>query len=234
MDENEKRLQKERRIYLLKLMTSAAGDEVDLDTYDFHRVYVIFGFTGSGKDAVTQGFLDRNKKYPFNKFVRTLTRSKRPGENEILSAYFVEKELFDHLKERGRFFYHYEKYDGNEFGYDSSHLIFLLANSNVIMIGGNEQNLPGLVKGIKSVFNNIPVTTVFINRPKEDIQNSIRKRGGDPTQIEKRVRYVEENWQDRPLDTFDYFIWAENLEEGIDEFTRIVEETQGVSPTQNA
>ena len=234
MDEIEKRLQNERRIYLLKLMTSASGKEVDLETYDFHHVYIIFGFTGSGKDAVTQGFMDRNTKYPFSKFVRTLTRGKRPGENEILSAYFVEKELFDHLKERGRFFYHYEKYDGNEFGYDSSHLIFLLANSNVIIIGGNEQNLPGLVRGVKSVFSGIPITTVFVNRPKTDIQNSIRKRGGDPAQIEKRIQYVEENWRDRPLDSFDHYIWAEDLEEGIGEFTRIVEETQNIPQAQNS
>ncbi|MFH0838472.1 MAG: hypothetical protein V1880_04380 [Patescibacteria group bacterium] len=206
-------------------MTSAGGEDIDLNNYNFHRVYIIFGFTGSGKDAVTEGFLERNKKYPLAKFVRTLTRAKRPGENEIFSAYFVEKELFDHLKERDRFFYHYEKYDGNEFGYDTSHLIFLLANSNVIMIGGGEQNLPGLAKGIKSVFSNIPVTTVFINRPKKDIQDGIRKRGGDPAQIEKRIRYVEENWRDRPLDNFDYFIWAEDMGEGIAEFTRIVEET---------
>jgi len=225
MDEIQKKLQQERRIYMLKLMTSASGGEIDLETYNFHRVFLICGFTGSGKDAVTQGFMDRNKKQPFVKFVRTLTRAKRPGENEILSAYFVEKELFDHLKERGRFFYNYEKYDGNEFGYDTSHLIFLLANSNVIMIGGGEQNLPGLVKGIKSVFEGIPVTTVFINRPKADIQDSIRKRGGDPAQIEKRIQYIEENWRDRPLDSFDYFIWSENLEEGIAEFTKIAEET---------
>ncbi|MBN2306701.1 hypothetical protein JXD20_01840 [Candidatus Peregrinibacteria bacterium] len=225
MNENEKRLQHQRRMYLLKLMTSAGGEDIDLDTYNFHRVYVIFGFTGSGKDAVTEEFMKRNKKFPFAKFVRTLTRAKRPGENEIFSAYFVEKELFNHLKERGRFFYHYEKYDGNEFGYDTSHLIFLLSNSNIIMVGGGEQNLPGLLKGIKSVFPSIPITTVFVNRPKKDIQDSIRKRGGDPAQIEKRIQYVEENWRDRPLDNFDYFIWAENLEEGIAEFTRIVEET---------
>lgn len=231
MDDKEKKLQQERRIYLLKLMTSAVGGEIDLETYNFHRVYLIFGFTGSGKDAVTQGYMDRHKEYPFAKFVRTLTRAKRPGENEILSAYFVERELFEHLKERGRFFYDYEKYDGSEFGYDTSHLIFLLGNGNVIMIGGGEQNKPALVKGIKSVFPGIPVTTVFINRPKADIQASIRKRGGDPDQVEKRVQYVEENWHDRPVDNFDYFIWAENLEDGIRQFTDAVEETQ--APTKS-
>lgn len=228
MDENAKRLQQERRIYLLKLMTSAGGRETDLNDFNFNHVYVIFGFTGSDKDAVTEKFMEQNIKYPFNKFVRTLTRAKRPGENEIFSAYFVEKELFDHLKERDRFFFHYEKYDGNEFGYDTSHLIFLLSNSNVIMIGGGEQNRPGLIKGIKSVFPNIPVTTVFINRPKKDIQEGIHKRGGEPEQIEKRIQYVEENWNDRPMDNFDYFIWAENLEEGVAEFSRIVEETQAL------
>lgn len=225
MDEQEKQLQKERRLYLLKLMTSATGGEINLETYNFHRVYVVCGFTGSGKDAVSEGFMKANKKYPFDKFVRTLTRAKRPGENEILSAYFVEKDLFDHLKERGRFFFDYEKYDDSKFGYDSVHLIFLLSRANVIMIGGTEENLPGLVKGIKSVFNTIPVTTVFINRPKADIEASIRKRGGDPEQVEKRIKFVEDHWKDRPVAKFDYFIWAENLDEGVAEFTKMVEET---------
>jgi hypothetical protein len=69
------------------------------------------------------------------------------------------------------------------------------------------------------------VTTVFINRPKADIEVSIRKRGGPPEQVEKRIKHVEDNWKDRPLAKFDYFIWAENLEESIAEFTKMVEET---------
>ncbi|MBU1017413.1 hypothetical protein KKA33_00090 [Patescibacteria group bacterium] len=225
MDEKGKHLQRGRRDYLFKLMTSAyAEQELDVSTYQFNRVFIVFGYTGSGKDAVIDGFLQQNRKYPFSRFVRTLTRPKRPGENEVFSGYFVERELFDHLKDRGRFFYHYEKYDGDEFGYDSVHLIFLISKGNVIMIGGGEQNLPGLMRGIKSVFDNIPVTTVFINRPKEDILAGIRKRGGDPAQIEKRVQFIENEWKDRPLAHFDYFIWAEKLQEGVDTFRRMVEE----------
>jgi guanylate kinase len=222
--ENRKRLQQERRRYLLTLMTSVTGGVTDIEKYDFSQVFIFFGFTGSGKDAVIDGFLKQNTKYPFSKFVRTLTRPKRPSEDEILSGYFVEKELFDHLRERGRFFYHYEKYDGDEFGYDAVHLIFTLARGNVIMVGGNEKNLKDLVTGIKSVFDNIPITTVFINRPKEDIIEGIKKRGGDPEQIKKRIEAIEQGWYKDSLNC-DHSIWNTDIDSSVKDFQDLVELT---------
>ena len=230
-DEARKRIQKERRIYLFKLMTSSYADQqFDLNNYQFNRVFLVHGFTGSGKDAIIDGFLKQNKKYPISKFVRTLTRSKRPGENEILSGYFVEKELFQHLKDRSRFFYCYEKYDGDEFGYDSIHLIFLLSRGHVIMIGGGEQNMPGLVEGIKSVFQNIHITTVFINRNKDDIIEGMKKRGGDPEQIRKRTESIEKNWTPKPQQKFDCIIWNDVLEDSINEFSDCVKKILGEQP----
>ena len=229
-DEARKRIQKERRIYLFKLMTSSYAEEkFDYDTYQFNKVFLVFGFTGSGKDTLIDGFMQNNLKYPFSKFVRTLTRSKRPGENEILSGYFIEKELFEHLKKRDRFFYTYEKYDGDEFGYDSVHLIFLLSKGNVIIVGGGEQNLVGLKEGIKSVFQNIHITTVFINRDKDKIIEGMQKRGGDPEQIKKRMESIQKNWSPKPKQKFDHIIWNDDLEDSVKQFTGIVEKTLGDS-----
>lgn len=225
-NEAKKQLQKGRREYLFKLMTSSYADkECDFDEYQFNHVYVVFGFTGCGKDAVIDGFLMQNKKYPFSKFVRTLTRPKRPGENEVLSGYFVEKELFDHLKERSRFFYYYDKFDGDEFGYDTTHLIFLLSKGHVIIVGGGEQNLPGLISGIKSVFDNINFTTIFINRNKEDIIKGMVKRGGDAEQIKKRTEFIEKSWSPKPHEKFDHIIWNDGLEDAVKQFQQIVEST---------
>jgi guanylate kinase len=217
-----KRLQQERRRYLLTLMTSATDDAINTDNYNFNRVFIFFGFTGSGKDTIIDGFLKQNTKYPFSKFVRTLTRGKRPDENEILSGYFIENELFDHLEKRGRFFYYYEKYDGDKFGYDSVHLIFTLSRGNVLMVGGGEKNLMNLIKGIKSVFKNIPITTVFVNRPKEDIIEGIKKRGGDPDQIQKRIKAVEESWYRDSL-FCDHSIWNTDTDKSIRDFQELAD-----------
>ena len=44
-DETKKRLQKERRIYLLKMLTSSySPEESDLEKYSFNHVFVFFGF----------------------------------------------------------------------------------------------------------------------------------------------------------------------------------------------
>jgi guanylate kinase len=232
MDEKEKKIQKGRRIYLLELMTSASGGQIDIETYKFNRVFLVFGFTGSGKDTVIDGFLAQNKKYPFSKFVRTLTRPIRPNENETVSGYFIEKDLFEHLMKRSRFFYHYEKYDGDEFGYDSVHLIFLLSRGNVIIIGGGEQNLEGLVSGIKGVFEAIPITTVFVNRNKEDIIEGMKKRGGSPEQIRKRTESIQKNWAPKPQHKFDCIIWNDNLEQSIKEFSDLVESSLNNQPAK--
>jgi len=224
---DDKQLQHERRDYLLKLMTSCFGGEKPLQSYADNRVFIIFGFTGSGKDTVIDGFLKNNKKYPFFKFVRTLTRPKRPSEAEVLSGYFIEKELFEHLKERERFFYHYEKFDGDEFGYDTVHFIFLVANGNLIMIGGSEKNADGLIKGMHSVFSDLPITTVFINRPKQTIIEGIKARGGDPEQIKKRIKAIEDNWYEKSKYPCDYSIWNEDMDKAIGEFQAMVEKVLG-------
>jgi len=230
MDEAQIHLQKGRREYLLKLMTSVSGGQINIETYKFNRVFIVCGFTGCGKDTIIDGFMKKNTKYPFSKFVRTLTRPKRPGEDELVGGYFIENDLFNHLKERGRFFFKYEKYDGDQFGYDSLHLIFLLSRGHVIMVGGGEQNLLELVAGIKSVFSTIPVTTIFVNRNKEEIIKGMKKRGGSPEQIKKRTEYIEKNWTPKPQQKFDYIIWNEKITQAINELTEIIEASLNPEP----
>jgi len=198
-----------------------------MKSYSSNHVFIIFGFTGSGKDTVIDGFLKDNKKYPFFKFVRTLTRPKRPSETEVLSGYFIEKELFEHLKERERFFYNYEKYDGDEFGYDTVHFIFLVANGSVIMIGGSEKNADGLIKGMRSVLSDVSITTVFVNRPKETIIEGINARGGDSEQVKKRIKAIEDNWYEKSKYPCDYSIWNVDANQAVGEFQAIVEKVLG-------
>lgn len=213
----------ELKYYIGKVLCTAdPNDPSKYLNYPFKRVFLVFGFTGGGKDAVINGFLKANKDFPFTKFIRTLTRHKRPTELEMHDGFFVERELFDYLKTHGRFFYWYQNYGDTEFGYDTMHLLFELAQNNVCMVGGREQNLEGLLDGIHSLFDTIPVTTIFINRPKEKIIEHIQKRGGDPEELKKRIEHIEKAWYEKPKKPMDHFIYNESLEEAIKAFAEIV------------
>ncbi len=216
-------LNQERKYYIQKVLhTDDPASAFDLDTYQFNHVFALFGFTGSGKDAIIDGFLKNNTKYPFTKFVRTMTRHKRPTEQEDLGGFFVERDLFDYLKDHGRFFYSYEKYGGNEFGYDTFHFIFELTRGNIIMVGGHENNVAALQDGIASVFPEIPLTTVFVNRPQKDIIFYLKERGGEKAEIERRVSFIEKSWYERPQQPVDHFIWNENLEDSVRAMEKII------------
>jgi len=220
-------LEKQQKYYLEQILLTVCGGKIDLESYRFNRAFIVFGFTGSGKDCLIDHFLATNTKYPFSKFVRTLTRAGRPGEAPASDGFFVQKEFFDHLKDNHKFFYHYEKFFGDEFGYNIMHLIFTISRGNILMIGGGEANLPGLVEGIHSVFTDLPVTTIFVNRPKEEIIAGIGRRGGDPDEIQKRRDHIEKNWRAKPQHHFDHFIWNSDLKEAQAEFDRIIEGTLG-------
>lgn len=223
----QKYLDLQKKYYLGKILCAIDPSHPDAFLkYHFHHVFIVFGFTGSGKDTIINEFLKRSatQKPPkprFIKFFRTMTRSRRPKELDFSDGFFIEKELFDELKRRSRFFYAYKRYSGKEFGYDTLHFIFELTRGHVIMIGGHEKNRDDLVKGIQSLFFNIPITTIFVNRPKAHIIKSLKKRGGKPEDTERRIEYIQKNWYKNPKQPMDYYIWNTNLKKSVQRFTVI-------------
>lgn len=201
---------------------------------DLHRIFLVFGFTGSGKDTVINEFLKENRNDPFSKFIRTLTRTRRPSELEMVDGFYVDKKLFDHLKEHGRFFYWYERYGYLQFGYDTLSLLFQLTRNNVMMVGGTEKNYEGLMDGIHSIFGSFPITTLFINRPKEDIVTQIKRRGGTSEEMEARLKFIEEEWYEKPTKPMDHFIWNNDLASSIRQLQEIIQETLGPKPAESA
>lgn len=221
----------ELKYYIGKILCTA--DPKDPSQFlhrDLHRIFLVFGFTGSGKDTVINEFLKGNKEYPFTKFIRTLTRNKRPSELEMVDGFFIQKKLFKHLKDHGRFFYWYERYGYLQFGYDTLSLLFQLTRNNVIMVGGTEKNYEGLMDGIHSIFGAIPITTIFINRPQEEILAQIKKRGGDPEEMRARLQFIETEWYENPKNPMDYLIWNTDLNAATQQFKEIVTKTLGQDP----
>ncbi|MBI2463801.1 hypothetical protein HYV57_02505 [Candidatus Peregrinibacteria bacterium] len=226
---HKKYLELQKKYYLGKILCTIDPEHPDAFLHhQFNRVFIIFGFTGSGKDTIINEFLKKNllkpkkTRYSFVKFIRTLTRQRRPVELDIADGFFIEKELFDHLKKNGRFFYSYKRYSGKEFGYDTIHFIFELIRKNIIMVGGGEKNFEGLITGIKSLFDSIPITTIFINRPKAEIIKSLKKRGGNQEGMKKRIEHIENAWYKNPKKPMDYCIWNRDLKKAVEQLIKIV------------
>lgn len=215
------RFDQERKYYQRKVLQTARSEVVDPARWSHNHVFLIFGFTGSGKDTLINAFLEQTK-LPFSEFVRTLTRAKRPSETEALSGFFIERDFFDYLKERNRFFYWYRKYDGDEFGYDTLHFIFEITKGHVLMIGGGEANRLPLLMNLERLFNGVSVHTIFINRPKEAIREGLLRRGGEPDQVQKRLEALESQWKEKPEQPMDAFIWNLDKDQALREFTAFI------------
>lgn len=226
---HKKYLELQKKYYLGKILCTIDPEHPDaFFHHKFNHVFIIFGFTGSGKDTIINEFLKKNllrpknDQFPFVKFIRTLTRQRRPVELDIADGFFIEKELFDQLKKNSRFFYFYKRYTGKEFGYDTIHFIFELIRKNIIMVGGGEKNFEGIITGIKSLFDTIPITTIFVNRPKAEIIKSLKKRGGKPEDLKQRMEHIENAWYKKPKKPMDYFIWNTDLKKAVAKLTIIV------------
>lgn len=216
-------IDEEKKYYLGKILCTAdKNNTLRYVKNKFNHVFIVFGFPGSGKDRLINDFLKDNKKFPFVKFIRTLTRHKRPHELDMVDGFFINKKLFQYFKTHHRFFYTYRRYGDKEFGYDTLHFLFELLKNNIIMVGGNEKNFDGLVEGIKSVFHTIPITTIFLNRPKQDIIAGIKKRGGDKKEIKKRIDFIKKDWYERSKKPVDYIIFNQDIRESVEKLKTII------------
>lgn len=216
------------KYYIGKILCTAdPNDPGKFIHHKFNRIFLVFGFSAGGKDSVINAFLKQNKTYNFSKFIRTLSRHKRSAELDMYDGFFVDPELFDYLKNHQRFFYSYKRYNGQEFGYDTMHLLFELSRSNIFMVGGSEQNYEGLTEGIKSIFDEIPITTIFINRPLEDIKTDLQKRKADPEEIRARMEALDKDWYEKPKKPIDYTIWNDKIDVSVVKMQSIVKEVLG-------
>lgn len=215
-------IERERKYYLEKVLHTDHGGQLDIDRMRFNHVFALFGFTGSGKDTVIDGVLEKEKEIPLTRFVRTLTRERRPAETDGVDDFFVERELFEYLKARDRFFHCYGKY-GDEFGYDTDHFLFELAQKNIIMVGGHENNMSGLRDGMKSLFPQIPLVCVFVNRPKEEIIKSLGERGETLEEVLKRRSFIEKEWYEEPLQPVDAVIWNTDKDASVEQMRSLIE-----------
>ena len=175
-----------------------------------NKVLVVVGPSGVGKDTLMQRIFD---KYPniFKKGVTHTSRKMRPGEKEGYNYYYVTKEEFLKLKEKGGLVEH-NFYNGNYYGLSKKELEDGTKGEKILYIIID-------INGAKSVHDlKIPSNFVAILPPNEEIlEERLKGRGTESAEVIKgRLDTAKtETRRINEADFFDYKVYNDELDKAV-------------------
>ena len=175
---------------------------------------VMSGCSGVGKSTVLSRVMNRRSDLRFS--VSATTRAPRPDEIDGESYYFVSKETFLDMIEKGEFL-EYDAHMDNFYGTPRGQLEEKLEKGSVIL--DIEPN------GAFAVRKAWPeAVLIFIAPPSmEELERRLRSRGDTSAeQIEKRLARAK--WEMEQSVRYDYVVINEQVEACADEIVRIIAE----------
>ena len=179
-----------------------------------NKPLMIIGPSGVGKDTFMEIIIN---KYPnlFIKCVSCTTRSPRKGEKEGVNYYFISKEEFNEIEERGEIIGKFEKYD-NLYGTSKEKLNSVLSNNKIVYFDYNIETAIQTYNQKSIEFNYIALIPPSI----EELGNRLRKRGAeDEDSIQKRIIFASKEIElINKSDFLNYIIKNEELDKAINEF----------------
>ena len=148
--------------------------------------YALIGPPASGKSAIARQL----KKYGVAEMVSHTTRRPRPGEQEAVDYYFVDKDTFARLELVEKV-----NYSGNFYGLGKNEVLKKIESHPVCVVSVERYGLKQLKKLLGE-----RVVSVFILADEETIINRIIEQGGDPAATQERINYAKtagefDDWQ---------------------------------------
>ncbi|MCR4616916.1 MAG: guanylate kinase [Lachnospiraceae bacterium] len=175
---------------------------------------VISGFSGAGKGTVVNRLREKYDEYALS--VSMTSRQPRPGDVEGKTYFFVTREKFEKtIAENGLL--EYAEYCGNYYGTPRAFVEQQLnAGKNVIL----EIEIQGATN-IKKAFPESLL--LFITPPSAaELEKRLKGRGTETDDvIAKRLKRAYE--ESDGMDTYDYIVVNDDLEECVDEVHRIID-----------
>ena len=166
-------------------------------------LFVVSGFSGSGKGTVMEWFRSRPDRYALS--VSCTSRKPRPGEVEGVSYYYISHDEFRKRAEEG-FFLEHAIYADHGYGTPKKFVEeSLAAGKNVIL----EIELQGAMQ-VKKIYPD--TTLIFITPPSvEELRRRLVGRGTETAEeIHKRLRRAVE--EGRYMDQYDYIVVNDDLQ----------------------
>ena len=176
------------------------------------KLFIISGASGVGKSTVLQRVMAQRNDLLFS--VSATTRAPRPGEQEAVSYYFVSKECFRDMIDRGEFL-EYDAHMDNFYGTPKGQVEEKLQVGHVIL--DIEPN------GAFTVQNARPdAILIFIAPPSmEEVERRLRARGDtDEDQIQLRLQRA--SWEMEQSKKYNYIVINDQVDACADEILNII------------
>ena len=180
-----------------------------------HKLFILVGPSGVGKDAVLKGVV--RKILGIKRFPSYTTRLPRKGEKEGREHFFVTDKEFQRLIKEKMLLEYEEVHPGLLYGTPSGKKVeTMLAEYNLI----KDVDVLG-AQSLKNIFLKDTVI-IFIKPPSlQELKNRILKRGElSEKQIEERLARIP--FEMKTIKMADYEVVNDQLEKCVDDVTKII------------
>lgn len=175
---------------------------------------VISGFAGSGKGTITKELIKRYDNYRFS--VSATTRNPRPGEQDGVDYFFVNREQFEKMIDENQLL-EYTEYVGNYYGTPKKYVEEMLDDGKDVIL--EIEYIGGF--NAKKAFPE--AVLCFLTPPSvEEVYNRLKGRNTETEDvILKRIKRGQEEAE--IIDKYDYIIVNNDVEEAISELHNTIQ-----------
>jgi len=184
-------------------------------------VFVVTGPSGAGKGTLIQLVLPRFPELALA--VSATTRAQRPGEEDGVHYWFLDRAEFDRRIDEGEFL-EWVDFVGNRYGTLRSEIDRLRA-------AGKSPLLELETEGAKRVKRRTEgAVTIFVTAPVGELERRLRDRATESSGvIDDRLRKAREQLEEAP--DFDYVVENDDRERAAGALAQIVAEHLGTAAT---
>ena len=178
------------------------------------KLFVFSGCSGVGKSTVLKRVMQTHPNLRFS--VSATTRAMRPGEVEGESYFFVTREAFEGMIQKGELL-EYNSYSGNYYGTPVKPILNMLAQGQDIVLDIEPH-------GAFHVRKEFPeAKLIFIAPPSlEELHQRLVGRGDTPAdQIESRT--AQAAWELEQMKKYDHVVVNDRLDDCIHQVCDIIE-----------
>lgn len=176
------------------------------------KLFVFSGASGVGKTTVLGKVMQKRKDLLFS--VSATTREPRPNEQEAVNYYFVSKETFLTMIDRGEFL-EYDSHMDNYYGTPTAQLETKLQQGNVVL--DIEPNGAFAVRKVRP-----DAVLIFVAPPSmEELERRLRDRN-DTSEDQIQIRLARAKWEMEQSKQYDYVVINHQVDSCVDEILNII------------
>jgi guanylate kinase len=180
------------------------------------QLVVVSGPSGSGKSSILRSVVGR-PGLNVQLSVSYTTRKRRPGEQDKVDYYFVERDEFISLRDRGHFL-EWAEYNENHYGTPRTEVFSALKSGRSVLLEIE-------VQGALQIRRNAPSALfVFIKTPSfRVLEDRLRGRGTETEQaILRRLQKAREELAEAHW--YDYQLINDDFDRCVDQFVQVLKD----------